>query len=40
MLPEEIDFAVGGDEVFEEDEYWEGAGVSHCAVAVKDETDH
>ena len=28
MLPEEVDFAVGGDEVLEEDEYWEGAGVS------------
>ena len=27
-VPEEIDFAVGGDEVLEEDEYWEGAGVS------------
>ena len=26
--PEEIDFAVGGDEVLEEDEYWEGAAVS------------
>ena len=28
MLPEEVDFAVGGDEVLEEDEYWERAGVS------------
>ena len=27
-LPEEVDFAVGGDEVLEEDEYWEGAAVS------------
>ena len=25
VLPEEIDFAVGGDEVLEEDEYWEDA---------------
>ena len=24
-LPEEVDFAVGSDEVFEEDEYWDGA---------------
>ena len=28
VLPEEVDFAVGGDEVLVEDEYWEGAGVS------------
>ena len=28
VLPEEVDFAVGGDEVLEEDEYWERAGVS------------
>ena len=28
VLPEEVDFAVGGDEVLEEDEYWEGAGIS------------
>ena len=28
MLPEEVDFAVSGDEVLEEDEYWEGAAVS------------
>ena len=28
VLPEEVDFAVGGDEVLEEDEYWEGAAVS------------
>ena len=28
VLPEEVDFAVGGDEVLEEDEYWEDAGVS------------
>ena len=27
-LPEEVDFAVCGDEVLEEDEYWEGAAVS------------
>ena len=27
-LPEEVDFVVGGDEVLEEDEYWEGAAVS------------
>ena len=27
-LPEEVDFAVGGDEVLEEDEYWESAAVS------------
>ena len=26
-LPEEIDFAVGGDEVLEYDEYWESAAV-------------
>ena len=28
VLPEEVDFAVCGDEVLEDDEYWEGAGVS------------
>ena len=28
VLPEEVDFAVCGDEVLEEDEYWEDAGVS------------
>ena len=28
VLPEEVDFAVDGDEVLEEDEYWEGAVVS------------
>ena len=28
VLPEEGDFTVGGDEVLEEDEYWEGAAVS------------
>ena len=28
VLPEEVDFAVDGDEVLEEDEYWEGAAVS------------
>ena len=28
VLPEEVDFAVCGDEVLEEDEYWEGAAVS------------
>ena len=27
-VPEEVDFAVGSDEVLEEDEYWEGAAVS------------
>ena len=27
-LPEEVDFAIGGDEVVVEDEYWEGAAVS------------
>ena len=27
-VPEEVDLAVGGDEVLEEDEYWEGAAVS------------
>ena len=26
-LPEEVDFAIGGDEVLEEDEYWEGTAV-------------
>ena len=28
VVPEEVDFAVGGDEVLEEDEYWEDAAVS------------
>ena len=28
VLPEEVDFAVDGDEVLEEDEYWDGAVVS------------
>ena len=28
VLPEEVDFAVGGDDVLEEDKYWEGAVVS------------
>ena len=28
VLPEEIDFAVDGDEVLEDDKYWEGATVS------------
>ena len=28
VLPEEVDFVVGGDEVLEDDEYWEGAAVS------------
>ena len=28
VLPEEVDFAVGGDEVLEDDEYWGGAVVS------------
>ena len=27
-VPEEVDFAVGGDEVLEYDEYWESAAVS------------
>ena len=27
-LPEEVDFAVGGDEVLEDYKYWEGATVS------------
>ena len=27
VLPEEIDFAVDGDEVLEDDECWEGAAV-------------
>ena len=31
VLPEEVDFAVGGDEVLIEDEYWEGAAVSVVA---------
>ena len=28
VFPEEVDFAVGGDEVLEEYEHWEDAGVS------------
>ena len=31
VLPEEVDFAVCGDEVLIEDEYWEGAAVSVVA---------
>ena len=30
VLPEEVDFAVGGDEMLEEDECWEGAGSALC----------
>ena len=30
VLPEEVDFAVDGDEVLEDDEYWEGALSALC----------
>ena len=41
VLPEEVDFAVGGDDVLEEDEYWEEVAVGVVPyIRARDKTSH